>query len=250
MANAPEMKLDKLPRHVAIIMDGNGRWAQEHHKPRSAGHREGVKRLRDVLEVAEEVGLEAVSLFAFSSENWNRPKEEVDLLMKMFSHYLRHEMKRLEDHNVQLRFVGDIAGFSKKLQKQIARAVESSKNNPGLKLIIAANYGGQWDIVQAVKKVAEQALNGKIQINQITADYFKQFLSFSDLPDPDLFIRTSGEIRISNFFLWQLAYTELYFTQINWPDFNKEAFMSALQEYTNRCRRFGFTTEQIEDDRD
>lgn len=233
------MRLEKLPKHVAIIMDGNGRWALEHHKPRSAGHREGVKRIRDVLEVAEEVGLKVVSLFAFSSENWNRPKEEVDQLMKMFSHYLQHEVKRLEDHNVQLRFVGEIAGFSKKLQKQIENAVESSKNNTGLKLIIAANYGGQWDIIQAVKKVAEQALNGKIQINQITADYFKPFLSLSDLPDPDLFIRTSGEIRISNFFLWQLAYTELYFTQINWPDFNKDAFISALQEYAKRCRRFG-----------
>ncbi len=240
------MKSDALPRHVAIIMDGNGRWAKEHHKPRSAGHREGVKRLRDVLEVAEDVGLEVVSLFAFSSENWNRPKAEVDQLMKMFSRYLQYEIKKLKDHNIQLRVVGDVAGFNKKLQKQIGKAVEESKKNTGLKLIIAANYGGQWDIIQAVKKVAEQTLNGKVQINQITEDYFKQFLSFGDLPDPDLFIRTSGEIRISNFFLWQLAYTELYFTHINWPDFNKDAFKSALQEYTNRCRRFGLTAEQIE----
>ena len=230
-------------------MDGNGRWALDHHKSRSAGHREGVKRLKDILEVANEVGLEVVSLFAFSSENWNRPKEEVDQLLRMFSHYLQHDIKKLERNNVQLRVVGDIEGFGKKLQRQIESAVKSSKDNTGLKLIIAANYGGQWDIVQATKKVAQQVVDGHIDINQVTPEYFETLLSFSDLPNPDLFIRTSGEIRISNFFLWQLAYAELYFTKINWPDFDKEAFMQALNSYSGRCRRFGLTTEQIEEDR-
>lgn len=234
-----------VPRHVAIIMDGNGRWAKQRHLPRVAGHREGVKRLQEVLEVAEELGVEIVSVFAFSSENWNRPKKEVTQLMKMFSHFLTHDLKKLEEHNVQLRVVGDIAGFDAPLQMKIRSAVESSKNNTGLKFIVAANYGGQWDIVQAAKQIAEQAVNGEVEIAQVTPEYFGRFLGFGDLPDPDLLIRTSGEIRVSNFFLFQIAYTELYFTDIFWPDFSKEIFKKAIEDYSKRCRRFGKTTEQV-----
>ena len=236
-----------IPRHVAFIMVGNGRWAKKQGKSRIAGLREGAERLNDVLEVAMSEGIEVVSLFAFSTENWNRPKEEVDQLMKMFSHFLQHKISKLEENHIQLRVIGDVAGFSKKLQKQIKKAVDESSHYQKFTLIIAANYGGQWDIVEATKKIAQKVVAGQATIDEITPLFFSQHLSFSDLPNPDLLVRTSGEIRISNFFLWQLAYTELYFTDIYWPDFNKEAFQEALKVYAMRCRRFGKTSEQIED---
>jgi len=244
MSNTASTNIN-IPRHVAIIMDGNGRWAKQRGKSRIAGHKEGVRRLQDVLEIANEYQIKIISLFAFSSENWRRPKAEVKELMKLFLHFLENELSQLIKYNVQLRVIGDLSRFSKKLQQRIGEAMDMSKHHTGPKLIVAASYGGQWDITQAAKRIAIQLKQGSIKEEDIDEQLFSQYLSFSDLPDPDLFIRTSGEIRISNFFLWQLAYTELYFTDIHWPDFDKEAFKKALNIYAERCRRFGLSQEQL-----
>jgi undecaprenyl diphosphate synthase len=234
-----------LPRHVAIIMDGNGRWAKKRHLPRYAGHKVGVDSVRRVVQRCAEYGIEVLTLFAFSSENWQRPAQEVTVLMDLFHSALQHEVGKLHKNNVRLRVIGAREGFSVKLQAQIQSAEALTATNSGLQLIIAANYGGQWDITQALRHLVAQALAGQLTCADINEETVRQALCLAELPPPDLFIRTGGEQRISNFLLWQLAYTELYFTAVLWPDFDDAEFELALQDYSKRQRRFGRTGEQV-----
>ena len=235
-----------LPRHVAIIMDGNGRWAKKRMLPRIAGHRAGVETVRQVVKACAEKGIEVLTLFAFSSENWRRPAKEVSLLMELFLSALQRESKRLHGNNVRLRIIGELSAFAPRLQEEVAKAEELSRDNTGLTLVIAANYGGRWDVVQAARRLGEQIETGRLQASDITTDLFESQLVLHGLPEPDLFIRTGGEQRISNFLLWHLAYTELYFTDTLWPDFNAQAFEDALVSYAGRQRRFGRTGDQVE----
>jgi undecaprenyl diphosphate synthase len=236
-----------LPRHIAIIMDGNGRWAKKRNSPRIAGHKAGLKAARQIVECAVKSKIEVLSLFVFSSENWRRPQDEVSYLMHLFITILQRDAKKLHEQNVQLRVIGDHTRFDKKLQAQIKKVEQLTANNTGLKLLLCANYGGQWDITQAVQTIAMQVEKNQLAACEITAETIQQHLSFADLPDPDLFIRTSGEMRISNFMLWQLAYAELYFSDVYWPDFNEEEFNQALDFYQRRERRFGYTGEQLKE---
>lgn len=234
------------PKHVAIIMDGNGRWAQKRGLPRIAGHKSGVEAVRAVIQTCVKQGIEVLTLFAFSSENWRRPKKEVGLLMDLFLTALQREVKKLHENDVQLRIIGDVSAFDQKIQDRIKKSEELTKNNSRLVLNIAANYGGHWDITQAVKSLAEKVESGSIKAEDITAELISQNLCMHDLPEPDLFIRTGGEQRISNFLIWQLAYSELFFTDTLWPDFDEQAFQQALASFAGRQRRFGHTGEQIE----
>jgi len=246
--NIAELKssLTKLPGHVAIIMDGNGRWAKKRFLPRMAGHREGLKTVRRIVKACGELGIKVLTLFAFSSENWRRPPQEVTGLLRLFVSALQNEVKKLHENNVQLRVIGNRAHFSQDLNEQITAAEQLTQANTGLKLVIAADYGGRWDITNAARKLAEQIEAGRIKASGITSELLASFLQLADLPEPDLLIRTSGEWRISNFLLWQMAYTELYFTKVFWPDFDETALMEALQFYAGRERRFGYISEQIE----
>ena len=243
--NEPDLTID-TPKHVAIIMDGNGRWAQKRGLPRVAGHKAGVETVRSAIQACVEQGIEVLTLFAFSSENWRRPQKEVSLLMSLFLTALQREVKKLHENGVQLRIIGDVSAFDEKIQSHIEKAEELTKNNNRLMLNIAANYGGQWDITQATKKIIEKVTANELQSADITADVITQHLSMNDLPDPDLFIRTGGEQRISNFLIWQLAYSELYFTDTLWPDFDAAEFALALKSFAGRQRRFGHTGEQVE----
>lgn len=235
----------KLPKHIAIIMDGNGRWAKHRHLPRISGHQEGLKAVRRTAKACAEAGVEVLTLFAFGKENWQRPVQEVDFLMKLFLSALRNEIQKLYEHNIQLRFIGNRERFSSELQQHMHEAETRTALNTGLKLIIAADYSGQWDIIQAVHKVALQVEQGRLKALDITPEQFASQLNLAGLPLPDLLIRTSGEKRISNFLLWQLAYTELYFTDIFWPDFDEQALTEALAFYGQRERRFGAISEQL-----
>ncbi|WP_218813501.1 isoprenyl transferase [Rickettsiella endosymbiont of Dermanyssus gallinae] len=235
----------KHPRHLAIIMDGNGRWAKKRHLPRMLGHQEGLKVVRKIVKTCGEKGVEALTLFAFSSENWQRPPQEVNHLMTLFLNTLKGEIEKLNQNNVQLRMVGSLKRFKEPLRQWIEKSQQLTAKNTGLKLIIAVDYSGQWDIIQAVQALAQQVKTGTLQAEDITQDLFARYLSLSDLPPPDLLIRTSGEYRISNFLLWQLAYTELYFTETLWPDFNEEELHKAFLFYSQRERRFGYTSEQL-----
>ena len=237
----------RLPRHIAIIMDGNGRWAKQRDLPRHAGHKAGVKSVRSSVEESVRHGVEVLTLFAFSSENWKRPKKEVSLLMDLFMVALQREVKRLKRNNVRLRIIGDRSAFSEKLQQRIAQAEADTGECDGMVLQIAANYGGRWDISRAVRRLATRVAEGTLDPERIDEAAIGSELSFAGLPDPDLFIRTGGEQRISNFMLWQCAYTELYFTDTYWPDFDAEAFSQALAYYAGRQRRFGMTGEQVEE---
>jgi undecaprenyl diphosphate synthase len=238
---------DRLPRHIAIVMDGNGRWAKKRFLPRTAGHRAGVAAVRKVIECCLKRRIGALTLFAFSSENWRRPPQEVSLLMELFLTTLERETEKLHENGVRLRVIGDRAAFSPALQERIAAAERLTSENAQLNLAIAANYGGRWDILQATRALIEQVARGDLYPEDIGADIFKSQLALADLPEPDLFIRTGGEQRVSNFLLWQLAYTELYFTSTLWPDFDDQSLDLALNDYANRQRRFGYTSEQVED---
>ena len=226
-------------------MDGNGRWAQERGLPRFSGHKAGVETVRAVVEQCVKLNIEVLTLFAFSSENWRRPPREVRLLMDLFMLTLNREVKRLKRNNVRLRIIGDHSGFSSRLQVKIREAEEMTEACTGLTLQIAANYGGRWDLTQAARKIAQLAVNGDIEPESITEEMLSSQISTAGLPDPDLFIRTGGEKRLSNFLLWQSAYAELYLTEVLWPDFSASVFSQALQDYAGRQRRFGRTTEQI-----
>jgi undecaprenyl diphosphate synthase len=243
---AEDSNQGSLPRHIAIIMDGNGRWARARRLPRYVGHSEGVKSVRRAVEACLDKNIKALTLFAFSSENWRRPSEEVGLIMDLFVHALKKEVVALNRNGVKLRFIGDRTAFSDNLRALIAAAEEETRDNSGLDLVIAANYGGQWDITQAVQNLAGRMAAGTLQPQDITPDVLAAEVCLSDLPPPDLFIRTGGEQRISNFLLWQLAYTELYFTDTLWPAFDGQKLEDALSWYANRQRRFGRTGDQVE----
>ncbi len=236
------------PKHIAIIMDGNNRWAKARRLPGIAGHKAGVDAVRDVIRGCAELGVESLTLFAFSSENWRRPPLEVKALMELFKLALDRQVRKLHQHNICLRVLGDLSGFSGGIQRRIASAHELTRNNTGLKLNIAANYGGRWDIVQAAQKLAQQCAAGELKPEQIDEQLFDQQLSTAGLPEPDLCIRTGGEQRVSNFLIWQFAYAEYYFTDAFWPDFGREQLLEAVADFANRQRRFGRTSEQVEAD--
>lgn len=237
-----------LPRHIAIIMDGNNRWARERRLPGLAGHKAGVDSVRAVIECCAEQGVEVLTLFAFSSENWKRPAVEVSGLMQLFMLALKNEVRKLVRHNIRLQVIGDLTRFSPELQELIHRAQNETAANTGLVLNIAANYGGRWDITMAARALARRCVEGSLRPEEIDEELFARHLSLASLPPPDLCIRTGGEQRISNFLIWQMAYTEYYFTDCFWPDFDKQEMMAALQSYLTRERRFGRTSEQVEAD--
>lgn len=235
-----------LPRHVAVIMDGNGRWAKSRGQVRIAGHRQGIDTVRELVTACGELRIPYLTLFAFSSENWRRPETEVRLLLELFLVALDKEVKKLHANQVRFRVIGDITRFGPKLGDRIQKAQVLTRDNTGLTLTVAANYGGRWDIAQACKALARKVAIGEVDPESIDADSLEPYLSMAGIPEPDLFIRTGGEQRISNFLLWQLAYTELYFTPVLWPDFNRAQFDQALASFARRQRRFGQTGDQIE----
>ncbi|AYA42159.1 Undecaprenyl pyrophosphate synthase [Xenorhabdus nematophila F1] len=233
--------LPTVPRHVAIIMDGNGRWAKKRGKLRVFGHRAGIKAVRNTVSFSVKHNIESLTLYAFSSENWNRPQQEVSSLMELFVFALDNEVKNLHKHNVKLSVIGDISRFSSRLQERIRRSVELTSGNTGLQLNIAANYGGRWDLVQSVKQIADKIKANELAPEEITEATIDDFINLSQQSDVDLVIRTGGEHRISNFLIWQIAYAELYFTDILWPDFDETAFEGAINAFAKRERRFGGT---------
>jgi undecaprenyl diphosphate synthase len=235
-----------IPVHVAVIMDGNGRWAKGRGLPRVAGHRKGVECVRDMVTACAEKGVKYLTLFAFSSENWRRPVQEVQLLKELFLSALDNEIRKLHKNNVRFRVIGDTERFGEKITTRIRQSETLTQNNTSLTLTIAANYGGRWDIAQACAELARRAVRGEVDPDTITEKSLEPFLSLAGVPEPDLFIRTGGEQRISNFLLWQLAYTEMYFTPVLWPDFDRAQFEQALVSYAGRQRRFGLTGDQIE----
>ncbi|PSV50923.1 MULTISPECIES: isoprenyl transferase [unclassified Photobacterium] len=240
------LSADCLPKHIAVIMDGNGRWAKAKGKARVFGHKAGVEAVRKTVSTANRLGIKALTLFAFSSENWRRPEAEVSLLMELFMTVLSREVKRLHKNNIQLRIIGDKRRFSQRLQDKISAAEELTADNTGMVLNIAANYGGQWDILEAAKKLAQQAIDNELDLATVTEQDLESGLSTYGLPEVDLLIRTSGECRISNFMLWQVAYAELFFTEEHWPDFDESSLLNAIAWFVTRERRFGCTGEQIQ----
>lgn len=242
------MSAATLPRHVAIIMDGNGRWAKKRLLPRAAGHKAGVDAVRRVVKACIEKKIAVLTLFAFSSENWRRPAQEVSYLMDLFVSALDREAKKLHEQNIKLSFIGDRTRFDEKLQRYMCEAEELTINNDGLHLVIAANYGGQWEISEAARRLAVEVEQGRLSSKEISPELLAAQLNTAHLPAPDLLIRTSGEQRISNFLLWQLAYSELYFTDVLWPDFSAEELDKALAFYAARERRFGYTSDQLKVD--
>jgi undecaprenyl diphosphate synthase len=245
MNSSIPISLEKTPQHVAIIMDGNGRWAKSQGKIRTAGHKAGVKAVRACVSYALEHDVKVLTLFAFSSENWNRPAEEVRVLMELFKVVLGSEVKKLHKNNIRLNIIGDTQRFDPRLVRKIQDAQVLTANNDGLVLNIAANYGGRWDIVNATRKVVEQVQQNKLAVEDINEQVFSQYTCAAGLPDVDLLIRTGGEQRVSNFLLWQIAYTELYFTDDYWPDFTELSFQQAVDVFNERQRRFGKTQEQV-----
>lgn len=239
-------KQSRLPRHIAIIMDGNGRWAKQRFMPRFAGHKAGVESVRQVVKECSSRGIDVLTLFAFSSENWRRPEKEVGLLMELLYTALEREVVKLNDNNVQLRFIGERSAFSDKLQARLEKSESLTQNNTGLTLVIALNYGGRWDIAQAAQQLARRVESGEIKAADINPEMMHDHMSLNGLPYPDLFIRTGGEQRVSNFLLWDLAYTELYFTDKLWPEFDSAVLDDALTSFASRQRRFGCTSEQVE----
>jgi undecaprenyl diphosphate synthase len=229
----------KLPQHIAIVMDGNGRWAENQGLPRVDGHKAGVESVKRMISCCLEKKINCLSLFAFSSENWTRPSNEVNFLMELFLESLQTELDQLNEHKIQIRFTGDRSLLAPELQMMMKQAEYLTQNNHQLILNVVVNYGGKWDIVSAARRMAEAVVRGDLEVENIDETSFAQFLDTCNLPNPDLFIRTSGELRISNFFLWQLAYTELYFTEVHWPDFSELELNLALASFSKRKRRFG-----------
>ncbi len=235
----------KTPRHVAIIMDGNGRWAIQKGKYRTSGHKAGVSAVRKTIKEASKQDIKWLTLFAFSSENWSRPEKEVSMLMELFTRALKKEVPELHANGVRLNFIGDLSRFSSGLRNRMCQVSDLTRDNNKMVLTIAVNYGGRWDIVQAAKKCVEALENNTFTTQDINEQNFSSFLSLGNIPDPDLLIRTGGEQRISNFLLWQMAYTELYFTETLWPDFDEESLKLAILSYCQRERRFGKTSKQV-----
>ena len=240
-----KLDFNKLPRHIAIVMDGNGRWAKKHTIGRIRGHEKGVQAVKTTVRACLEIGIKYLTLFAFSMENWNRPDEEVQALMSLLEKYLDKETKQLNKQGIRLEIIGDLDLLNPSLKAKVLQAREETKNNERMILNMALSYGGRDEIVNAVKKIIREIRENKINIENINKGFFSNYLYTAGLPDPDLLIRTSGEYRISNFLLWQMAYTELYFTNILWPDFTKEHLLKAIATYQKRERRFALTSEQI-----
>jgi undecaprenyl diphosphate synthase len=240
-------QIDKknLPRHIAIIMDGNGRWAKEQGKDRLYGHLHGVESVRNIVEAAAELEIEYLTLYAFSTENWERPKNEVIGLMELLVSTIKKETERLLKNNIRLHIIGDINMLPENARREVAEAVDTTSKNTGLNLVMALSYSGRWEILNAVKNIAQQVKEGRIEVNDIDQEIWQQHLCTAAFPDPELMIRTSGEYRISNFLLYQLAYAELYFTPVRWPEFRKENLYEAILDYQRRERRFGKTSDQI-----
>lgn len=236
---------NKIPEHIAIIMDGNGRWAKSKGKNRIFGHKNGVKSVRDVSEACAEIGVKYLTLYAFSTENWNRPKLEVNTLMSLLVTTIHKETSTLMKNNIRLLTIGDTKSLPEKVQKELNKTIEKTSSNNGLSLVLALSYSSRWEITNAVRDIANKVEKGQIKAHEITENIISEHLNTSNIPDPDLLIRTSGEIRISNFLLWQIAYSELIFTKKMWPEFEKNDFFEAIFEFQNRERRFGKTSEQI-----
>lgn len=233
------------PKHIAIIMDGNNRWAKSRHLPGAAGHKAGVEAVRAVVTTCIDQDVEVLTLFAFSSENWRRPEQEVSALMKLFLFALQREVKKLHRNNIRLQIIGDRSRFNATLQQHMEQAEQLTANNTKMTLVIAANYGGHWDVAQAARKIAEQVELGNIKSSEVDDDLMQSYICLGDMPMPDLCIRTAGEQRISNFMLWQLAYTEFYFSDVYWPDFKETQLLEAIQDFGHRKRRFGQTDDQV-----
>ena len=242
----PQIDIERLPRHIAIIMDGNGRWAREQGQDRLFGHYHGVESVRNIVEGCAELGIEYLTLYAFSTENWDRPQYEVVGLMELLVTTIRNEVESLDKNNIRLHVIGDLSMLPEYARKELGEALEFTKDNTGLNLVMALSYSGRWELLNAVKNIAWEVKQGKLSVEQIDQDILQQYLCTSAFPDPELMIRTSGEYRISNFLLYQLAYAELYFTNVRWPDFRKQNLYEALIDYQNRERRFGKTSEQVE----
>ncbi len=237
--------LNNIPKHVAVIMDGNGRWAKQHGEARLFGHANGVDSVRAILKAARELGVEFLTLYAFSTENWNRPQEEVDGLMDLLVHSITNEMDELNENGVRLIAIGDIEGLPTNCAYSLKDAILTTKNNKDITLILALNYSSKWEIRKAIQTIASKVSEGELTVNKITDELISEHLTTKGIPDPELMIRTSGEHRISNFLLWQLAYSEFYFTETHWPDFRRNDFFQAILAYQQRERRFGMVSEQI-----
>ena len=235
-----------IPSHIAIIMDGNGRWAKKRGLPRIAGHNEGVDSVRDAVEACGQLGVKYLTLYAFSTENWKRPKEEVSMLMRLLMRALRDETDKLYHNNVSVHAIGDTSALPLEVRTELFDAIEKTKHNTGLNLYLALSYSGRWDITCAVKKIALEVREGKVEPDSINDGLIAQYLSTSDVPDPDLLVRTSGEFRISNFLLWQLAYSEIYISDCYWPEFRRDELYHAIRDYQKRERRFGMVSEQVQ----
>ena len=240
-----KINIEKLPKHIAIIMDGNGRWAKRRGMPRVFGHRNGVKSVREATEAAAEIGVKYLTLYAFSTENWSRPQMEVTALMELLVDTIKKEVKTLNKNSIRLQAIGDISKLPKRSHKALMQAIEDTKENTRMTLVLALNYSAKWEILDAVKQLAAAAKNGDVDPKDIDDQMFSNSLSTKGIPDPELLIRTSGETRISNFLLWQIAYAELYFTETLWPDFRKDNLYKAILNFQNRERRFGKTSEQV-----
>ncbi len=236
---------NKLPQHIAIIMDGNGRWAKKQGAMRVFGHKSAIKAVRDTIEAAGELGIKHLTLYAFSTENWKRPQYEVNTLMQLLVSTINKEVKNLHQNNVRLSSIGEVNTLPSECQKGLEKAIEFTKNNTGLNLILALSYSGRSEIIRATQKIAQDIQKGTVQPEEIDADYFETYLDTKDIPDPELIIRTSGEMRISNFLLWQIAYSEIFISPILWPDFRREHLYEAILDYQHRERRFGLTSEQV-----
>lgn len=235
----------KIPQHIAIIMDGNGRWAQKKGAMRVFGHKHALAAVRDTIEAADDLGVKIVTLYAFSTENWSRPADEVSALMEIMINSFISELPRMVKNNVRLTAIGDIQSLPESMQRNLKNTVETTKNNTGVRVNLALSYSGRWELEQAVKNIAKKVVAGQMTLEEISQEAIASHLNTNDMPDPELLIRTSGELRISNFLLWQMAYTELYFTDVLWPDFRKEHLEAAILDYQKRERRFGKTGTQI-----
>ena len=240
-----KIQRDKLPRHIAIIMDGNGRWAKKKGNERIFGHKNGVRAVRDTVEAAAELGVNYLTLYAFSTENWNRPRTEIDALMSLLVTSLDREMDNLMENKIRLLVIGDIESLPAKVKKYLLRAIEKTSGNTGMSLILALSYSARWEILEALKRIARKIESGEMTSRDLNFEHIGDVLQTHDLPDPELLIRTSGEYRISNFLLWQIAYAELYFTETLWPDFTKEDLYQAICNFQQRERRFGMISEQV-----
>jgi undecaprenyl diphosphate synthase len=245
MSLKEKIKLEQVPVHIAIIMDGNGRWAKKRGYIRTTGHKKGVDAVRETVEAAVELGVKYLTLYAFSTENWNRPKYEIDALMTLLVNSVNKERKTFMDNNIRLQTIGDLKSLPSKSYRELMKAIEYTSGNTGLSLVLALSYSSRWEIIDATQKIISNIQNGELKPEEVTSESFSRFLSTAEIPDPELLIRTSGEYRVSNFLLWQIAYTELYFTPTLWPDFSKEEFYKAILEYQGRERRFGMTSSQV-----